>query len=75
MKVSVLIPSYNHRHFIGETLRSIWQQPYRDVEIVVVDDCSTDGSQEIIEELRQQSPMPMVVRLRQENRGALATLD
>jgi glycosyltransferase involved in cell wall biosynthesis len=46
--VSVIIPSYNHRQYIGAALDSILMQTYRPIEIVIVDDGSTDGSQETI---------------------------
>jgi glycosyltransferase involved in cell wall biosynthesis len=49
--VSVICLSYNHAPFIQEALESVYQQDYQPVEIVVVDDHSTDGSQEIIEDL------------------------
>lgn len=49
--VSVICLSYNHARFIREALESVYQQDYQPVEIVVVDDHSTDGSQEIIEDL------------------------
>ncbi len=45
--VSVLIPLYNHERYIGESLRSVLLQTYRSIEVVVVDDCSTDRSLEV----------------------------
>ena len=46
--VSVNIPVYNDEKYIGETLLSALNQTYRDLEIVVVDDGSTDRTAEII---------------------------
>lgn len=46
--VSVIIPVYNVSRYIAYTLESILNQSYKDVEIVLVDDCSTDNSAEII---------------------------
>lgn len=46
--VSVIIPAYNAENFIAETLSSIFAQIYRPIEIVVVDDGSTDKTAEIV---------------------------
>ena len=48
--VSVIIPVYNVGKYIPHTIESILKQSYKDVEIVLVDDCSTDNSAEIIAE-------------------------
>ena len=40
--VSVVIPSYNRADYIGETLDSIRDQTYDNIEVVIIDDCSTD---------------------------------
>jgi glycosyltransferase involved in cell wall biosynthesis len=42
--VSVVIPTYNHVNFLDETLESVTGQTYTDLEIIVCDDCSTDGT-------------------------------
>jgi glycosyltransferase involved in cell wall biosynthesis len=42
--VSVVIPTFNHVNFIDETLDSVIGQTYSDLEIIVCDDCSTDGT-------------------------------
>jgi glycosyltransferase involved in cell wall biosynthesis len=41
-KVSIILPAYNSRRYIGETLQSIHDQTFRDYEVIVVDDGSTD---------------------------------
>lgn len=48
--VSVVIPTYNQVDFIKETLDSVLQQTYSKLEIIVADDASNDGTQEIISE-------------------------
>ena len=47
-RVTIAIPLYNKSRYIGETLQSALQQTYRDIEVLVVDNCSTDGSYEIV---------------------------
>ena len=54
--VSVLIPLYNHKRYIVEALRSVLRQTYRSIEVVVVDDCSTDGSLEVAREVADGDP-------------------
>ena len=44
VKVSVIIPVYNVAPYLGECLDSVLQQSLKDIEIVCVDDCSTDNS-------------------------------
>jgi len=46
--VSVVIPTYNRREFIGETIDSVLVQTYRKIEVIVVDDGSTDGTAEYL---------------------------
>ena len=47
-KVSVVVPTYNHGPFLPECLESILSQGYRDLEVIVVDDGSTDNTQEVL---------------------------
>ena len=48
-KVSVCINAYNCEKFIAETIQSVLDQSYDNLEIIVVDDCSTDGTVSVIE--------------------------
>lgn len=47
-KVSVIIPTFNNKNEISRCINSILNQTYRDYEIIIVDDCSTDGTYEFI---------------------------
>jgi len=48
-KISVLLPVYNAASFIGESIQSILDQTESDFELLIIDDCSTDNSFQIIE--------------------------
>lgn len=74
LKVSILIPCYNHAAYIEQTIRSVWEQDYSNLELVIVDDGSTDNSLEIIERLMGISPMAMVVEV-QKNAGICRALN
>jgi glycosyltransferase involved in cell wall biosynthesis len=47
--VSVVIPCYNHAHFLPETLRSVISQTYKNWECIIVDDGSTDNTKEVVQ--------------------------
>lgn len=46
--ISVIIPTYNRANTIGRSIRSVLSQTYQDIELIVVDDCSTDNTYEVI---------------------------
>jgi hypothetical protein len=72
--VSILIPSYNHAQFIRGALRSVLSQTYAQLEIIVIDDGSTDSSPEIIrDELSRCSIQNQFIS--RDNRGAYATIN
>lgn len=63
--VSVVIPAYNGAPYIGEALDSVFRQTGVDMEVIVVDDGSTDGTGEVVQNYRGGA----VTYLRQANRG------
>lgn len=52
LKISIIIPVYNGEKFLKETIESCLKQDYQNKEIIVIDDCSTDNSIEIIEKYK-----------------------
>ncbi|MBR7001233.1 MAG: glycosyltransferase family 2 protein [Neisseriaceae bacterium] len=55
-KVSVIIPCYNHAQYIGETIDSVLNQTYENIEIIVVNDASQDNSREVIQQFVDKYP-------------------
>ncbi|HET7508070.1 MAG TPA: glycosyltransferase, partial [Solirubrobacterales bacterium] len=59
--VSVLIPHYNQARFLGDCVNAVWEQTYGNVEIVVVDDCSTEhDAATVLEELEEHEDVTVV---------------
>lgn len=72
--VSVIIPSYNHEKYIEESVRSVWRQTYKNIELIVIDDGSSDQSINILNRLQHDSPIVMKV-VQKENEGICKTLN
>lgn len=73
--VSIVLPLYNGRAYVTETLASIAAQTEQNAELIVIDDGSTDDSAALVREVCQASPSPVlqhVVMQRQENQGVAA---
>ena len=49
--ISIIIPAYNAERFIGRTLRSALKQTFGDIEVIVINDGSTDNTRLIVEEM------------------------
>ena len=69
--VSIVVPVYNGAKFVGETLDSLLAQRYPNVEIIVIDDASTDGTPEVLG--AYEAHVRLVTQ--QENRGIYATMN
>jgi hypothetical protein len=67
--LSVVMPVYNERQTIEEILGRVLAVPLR-IELIVVDDCSTDGTREILERLQQQCRFKLFLQERNQGKGA-----
>jgi len=72
-RLSVIIPNYNHAHFLPRSLTAIVQQSAQPMEIIVIDDASTDNSVEVIESFAAKYPVIRFYR-NEINRGSLFTV-
>ncbi|MCX6752830.1 MAG: glycosyltransferase family 2 protein [Candidatus Nomurabacteria bacterium] len=55
-KISIIIPTYNSSKFIRNTIQSVLEQTYTDWELLIIDDCSKDETEEIIKEYKKKEP-------------------
>lgn len=69
--VSVIIPSYNREKTIKKAVESVLEQTYMELEVIVVDDCSSDHTQNVVQILQNQDPRVKYIR-HEENQGACA---
>ena len=67
--LTVAICAYNCERYIGETLSCLMAQTYRDFELLVVNDCSTDNSRAVIEQFFTEHSFPHRIVDFEENRG------
>jgi len=67
--VSVILPTYNREHLIRRAIRSVLDQTYDNLEVIVVDDCSTDATRKVVEEF---SDSRIRYLLHERRRGASA---
>ncbi|MCI6432047.1 MAG: glycosyltransferase [Lachnospiraceae bacterium] len=68
MKISVIIPVYNSCRYLGTCVESIRKQSYENVEIILVDDGSTDGSGKVCDQFSENDKRVIVIH--QKNAGA-----
>ena len=61
--VSIITPVYNAEQFIKQTIQSVIQQTYEKWEMIIVDDCSTDSSYEIVMSLAKNDDRIKCFRL------------
>lgn len=71
-RVSVVVPCYNYGKFLPQCVDSVLAQPVVDVDVLVIDDASPDGSGEVAEAVAQRDPRVSAIR-HERNRGHIAT--
>ncbi|ENP8446621.1 glycosyltransferase [Vibrio sp. Vb0877] len=67
--VSIAIITYNQKEYLRECIESCLVQDYPNFEIVIADDCSTDGTQDMLREYEAAYPSKFVLRLSEKNQG------
>ena len=67
--VSVIVPNYNHAPYLKERLDSIYNQTYENIEVILLDDCSTDNSREILLEYAEKYSDKTIVAFNEKNVG------
>ena len=70
-KVSVIITTYNRAHLIGRAIQSVLDQTFQDFELIVVDDSSTDNTDEVIKEFQKEDQRIRYMK-HDENKGGAA---
>lgn len=68
VKVSVIVPNYNHEKFLQQRIDSILEQTYQNFELIILDDCSTDDSRAVIETYRKHPNVSHII-YNEENSG------
>ncbi len=69
--ISIIIPVYNHAHTLGRCLLSVEKQTYRQLEVIIVNDGSTDDFNKVIKHIKTRISIPIKV-ITQNNTGAAA---
>lgn len=70
--VTIITPVYNSERFIKKTIESVSKQTYKNWELILIDDCSTDNSSEIIQDLSKDDNRIRYIRLEKNSGAAVA---
>jgi alpha-1,3-rhamnosyltransferase len=70
--VTVVIPSYNHQAYVAQSIQSVLNQTYKEIELIVIDDGSSDASKKVIQKLIYDYKFKFIAR---KNKGLSATLN
>jgi glycosyltransferase involved in cell wall biosynthesis len=69
IKVSIIVPVYNTENYLTRCLKSLVNQSLEEIEIILINDCSTDQSMTILEEYKRLYPEKIIIINLEENRG------
>ncbi|WP_414548185.1 glycosyltransferase family 2 protein [Anabaena sp. CCY 0017] len=70
MKLSVVIPCYNELGTIDQVIRSVKASPIKNLEIIIVDDCSTDGTRELLQSKLELEVDQVIYHKKNQGKGA-----
>ena len=70
--VSVIIPAYNHEKYIGDAINSVLNQTYKNIELIVEDDCSTDNT---VKEIKKIKDKRLKTIFSKKNKGTVRTIN
>jgi alpha-1,3-rhamnosyltransferase len=73
--VSVIIPSYNHAQFITESIESILSQSYKNIQLIIIDDGSTDQSDKVISNILIKTKLENTHFIKQNNSGVSVAIN
>ena len=74
MKLSVVIPCFNEIGTIGQVIEAVKASPVKNCEIVIVDDCSTDGTRRLLESKLEPLVDQVIYHHKNKGKGFLAAL-
>ena len=74
-KVSIITPSWNSEKYIKKTIESVQNQTYLNWEMIIVDDCSSDNTVKIVQEISKKDPRVRILKQNTNGGAAKAEID
>ena len=72
--VSVILPTYNRGQYIAKAVESVWRQSYKNLELIIINDASTDATGELVSVFSKHNPRITILR-NETNLGIVASLN
>lgn len=69
--VSVIIPSYNYARYLDTTINSVLNQSYKNIELIIIDDASSDDSVSVIKQFKKKFPKKIKAIFNKKNQGLI----